>query len=199
MALPQVYLVRHGQTAWSLSGQHTGRSDIPLLPAGEENARRLADRLSSFSFSAVWSSPSLRARRTGELAGFASRIIVDPDLAEWDYGEYEGLRTAEIFQRKPNWDLFRDGVPNGETLAEISARADRVVGRLRATDRNVLIFSSGHFLRVLGARWLGVDAAFARFLLLGTASISILSYEHSLNQPAIALWNQTPPPQPAAR
>jgi probable phosphoglycerate mutase len=188
---PRICLVRHGQTAWSLSGRHTGRTDIPLTEKGEDEAREVGMRLAGKTFAQVWTSPSSRARRTAEIAGFASVATVDPDLAEWDYGDYEGLLSSEIHAKNPTWDIFRDGVPHGETLADVGARADRVVARLRAVNNEVLIFSSGHFLRALAARWVGLDAAGGRFFLLSTASLSILSYEHSLEQPAIALWNET--------
>jgi probable phosphoglycerate mutase len=191
-SLPQIYLVRHGQTAWSLSGQHTGRSDIPLTPAGEEQARRMGHRLAGESFSRVFCSPTQRARRTCELSGFAAAAEIDPDLAEWDYGDYEGLLSAEIHARQPNWLVFRDGSPHGESVADATARADRVVARLRAVNDRVAVFSSGHFLRVLAARWLGVETAFGQFLFLGTGSLSILGYEHTLGNPAIMLWNEVP-------
>jgi probable phosphoglycerate mutase len=139
----------------------------------------------------VFTSPLQRAFRTCELAGFGSRAEADRDLVEWNYGAYEGLRTADILAKRPDWVLFRDGFPGGETLEEIGTRADRVVNRIRMVTGNVLVFSSGHFLRVLAARWLGQDAGFARYLLLSTASLSTLTYEHSLSQPAIGLWNDT--------
>src|SRR5262249_35662791 len=150
--LPQVYLARHGETAWTLSGQHTGLTDLPLTPRGEQDARRLGARLKGLSFAAVFASSLQRARRTGELAGFAT-AVVDPELVEWDYGRYEGLKTADIHKERPSWDLFRDGGPGGESVAEVGARADRGSGRLRAAAGGGLLFSSGHFLRVLAARW----------------------------------------------
>lgn len=192
VSTPQIYLVRHGQTAWSLSGQHTGRSDIPLTPAGEDNARAVGKVLAGNVFSRVFASPSQRARRTCELAGFRLVAQVDDDLQEWDYGRYEGLKTAEIHALDPRWDLFRDGAPGGESVDDISARADRVVSRLRSAGDKVLVFSSGHFLRILAARWLGQPADMGRCFLLGTATLSILGYEHSLDSPAIELWNQPP-------
>lgn len=190
--LPEVYLVRHGQTAWSLSGQHTGRSDIPLTRVGEESAIRVGHRLASLTFARVFCSPSQRARRTCELAGLANMAHIDPDLAEWDYGDYEGLTTAEIHARDPNWRRLRDDAPGGETLADVSARADRVVSRLRAAADKTALFSSGHFLRVLAARWLMADAAAGAWLVLGTGSVSVLGYEHALDSPAILLWNEQP-------
>ncbi len=190
-SLPQVFLVRHGQTAWSLTGRHTGRTDIPLTPAGEEQARRIGPLLACEKFTKVFSSPTARARRTAELSGFP-HAQVDPDLAEWDYGDYEGLLSTEIHARHRDWLVFRDGAPNGESVAAVSSRADRVIARLRQEKENVLVFSSGHFLRVLAARWLGVETIFGRYLFLGTASLSILGYEHTLTNPAILRWNEQP-------
>ena len=189
--LPGVYLARHGETAWSLSGQHTGLTDLPLTDRGQRNARRLAERLKGISFNKVFSSPLQRAVRTCELAGFGDRAEVDRDLLEWNYGEYEGRRTAEIHAERPDWELFRDGCPGGETPQQVGARADRVVKRIREIQGNVLIFSSGHILRVLSARWLGLEPVAGKYLLLTTASLSALSYEHNLSQPAIQLWNDT--------
>src|SRR5262249_5492088 len=161
--LPTVYLARHGETAWTISGQHTGLTDIPLTERGERNARRLGERLRGLSFAHVLTSPLQRAARTCELAGFGAVARVDPDLGEWNYGQFEGLTTAEIRKKRPDWDLFRDGCPGGESVADVGARADRVIARLRALEGDVLLFSSGHFLRVLGARWLGVPPAGGRY------------------------------------
>ena len=187
--LPQIYLARHGETEWSLSGQHTGRTDIPLTPHGEDNARSLGERLRGIRFAEVWSSPMQRARRTCELAGFGAQAQTDADLMEWDYGDYEGQRTADIRKQRPDWYLFRDGCPGGETPEAIGLRADRVVSRLRAVGDTVIIFSHGHFLRVLGARWLGLPVVDSRLLLLTTASLSILGYEHNREEPVLRLWN----------
>jgi broad specificity phosphatase PhoE len=188
-ALPEVYLARHGDTAWSLSGQQTGLTDLPLTPNGEANAVRLGERLNGLKFARVFTSPLQRARRTSELSGFAG-AETDPDLVEWDYGQYEGLRSPEILAKNPHWQLFRDGAPGGESPEHIIMRADRVVERLRAIGANVLLFSSGHFLRVLAARWLTLDLISAgRYFLLSPASLSALSYEHNLSQPVIRLWN----------
>lgn len=189
-ALPVVYLARHGETAWSLSGQHTGLTDLPLTERGERNAGRLGDRLRKMEFAKVFTSPLKRAVRTSELAGFGAVAEIDPDLMEWNYGRYEGRRTAEILVERPGWLLFRDGCPGGEAPEQVGARADRVVSRVRAVQGNVLLFSSGHFLRVLAARWLGHPAQAGRFLMLGTASLSVLGYEHnSPAEPAIQVWN----------
>jgi broad specificity phosphatase PhoE len=188
---PVIYLARHGETAWSLSGQHTGRTDLPLTERGERNARALGERLRGLSFARVFTSPLQRAVRTCELAGFGAMAEIDSDLVEWDYGQYEGRRTADILAQRPGWQLFRDGCPGGESPDEVGARADRVIARVRALKGNVLIFSSGHFLRVLAARWLGLDAAGGRYLLLSTASLSTLGYEHNLAEPVIRLWNET--------
>jgi broad specificity phosphatase PhoE len=190
-ALPVIYLARHGETAWSVSGQHTGRTDLPLTERGERNARALGERLRGMTFAKVLTSPLQRAVRTCELAGFGAVAEIDPDLVEWDYGEYEGRRTAEIHAQRPDWQLFRDGCPGGESPDQIGARADRVIGRVRALKADVLVFSSGHFLRVFAARWLGLDASAGRYLLLSTASLSALGYEHNLTEPAIRLWNET--------
>jgi broad specificity phosphatase PhoE len=189
--LPLVYLARHGETAWSLSGQHTGRTDLPLTQHGEEQAQALGRRLHGAVFAKVLTSPSQRAVRTCALAGFGAAAAIDPDLAEWDYGVYEGRRTAEILAERPDWRLFRDGAPGGETPEQIAARADRAVARLRAVAGDVLVVSSAHISRVLAARWLGLPASGGRYLLLGTASLSLLGYEHVPSEPAIRLWNDT--------
>ena len=190
-ALPVIYLARHGETAWTLSGQHTGRTDLPLTESGERNGRALGTRLRGLAFAKVFTSPLQRASKTCELAGFGGSAEIDPDLMEWDYGRYEGRRTGEIHVERADWQLFRDGCPGGESPAEIGARADRVVSRVRAVRGDVLLFSSAHFLRVFAARWLGLEAAGGRYLLLGTASLSLLGYEHNLAEPAIRLWNDT--------
>jgi len=189
-ALPVVYLARHGDTAWSLSGRHTGRTDLPLTPNGERNAQRLGERLKGMTFAKVFTSPLQRAARTCELAGFGAVAETDPDLVESDYGQYEGLLSSEILAKRPDWQLFRDGAPGGESPAQIGERADRVVERVRAVAANVLLFSSGHFMRVLTARWLTLDLRSAgKYFLLSPASLSALSYEHNLSQPVIRLWN----------
>ena len=190
-ALPLLNVARHGETAWSLSGQHTGRTDVPLTERGEEQARRLGARLAGHTFARVLTSPLQRASRTCALAGYGDVAGVDVDLLEWDYGRYEGRRTVEIHAERPGWDLFRDGCPGGESPAQVGARADRIVSRVRAVSGNVLVFSSGHFLRVLAARWLGLAPGDARYFLLDTTGFGALGYEHALNQAAIDLWNDT--------
>lgn len=186
---PAVYLARHGETAWSISGQHTGLTDIPLTKRGEKNARSLGRRLAGIEFAHVFYSPLERARRTCELAGFMDGAKMDRDLVEWDYGAYEGKTSDEIHAQRPDWKLFRDGCPGGESVAQVGARADRVVARVRALDSNVLLFSSGHFLRVLAARWCGLDASAGCYLFLSTASLSVVGYEHGKDDPVVRLWN----------
>ncbi len=188
---PVTYLARHGETAWTITGQHTGLTDLPLTERGERNARRLGERLNGLTFGRVFTSPLQRTVCTCALAGFGDAAEVDRDLVEWDYGRYEGRRTAEILAERPDWQLFRDGCPGGESPDQVGARADRVVSRVRAVHGDVLLFSSGHFLRVVAARWLGFEPAAGRYFLLGTASLSALGYEHTLSQPVIRLWNDT--------
>ena len=189
--LEKIYFIRHGETAWSLSGQHTGSTDIPLTAAGELAARALGPKLAAVKFDAVLTSPRLRARRTCELAGLAGAEI-ENDLAEWDYGDYEGLRSAEIHQARPEWNIYFDGCPNGESPAQMSARADRLIARLKTMSGNVAVFSHGHFGRVLAARWIGLPLAEARHFGLSTAALNILGYESNAHPvPAILLWNAT--------
>jgi broad specificity phosphatase PhoE len=189
-SLPMVYLARHGDTAWTLSGQHTGLTDLPLTPAGERNADLLGQRLKGMGFAAVFTSPLQRAVRTCELAGFGSLAKLNPDLVEWNYGQYEGRLSGEILAERPDWDLFRDGCPGGESPMQVGARADRVVERVRKLQADVLLFSSGHFLRVLADRWLNlVPGTAGRHLFLNTASLSVIGYEHKFSQPVIRLWN----------
>jgi broad specificity phosphatase PhoE len=189
--LPIICLARHGETAWSLSGQHTSLTDLPLTERGELNARSLGPRLQGITFAKVFTSPLKRAMRTCELAGFGGEAESERDLVEWNYGQYEGRRTKEIHEQRPGWQLFRDGCPGGETPEQVGARADRIVDRVRKVPGNVLLFSSGHFLRVLTARWLGLDARAGRFFMLDTASLSILGYEHDQLEPAMRMWNDT--------
>ena len=189
--LPALYLARHGETAWSLSGQHTGLTDLPLTERGERNALHLQARLARLAFAKVFSSPLQRAMRTCELAGFGAGAVADRDLVEWDYGQYEGRRTAEIVQQRADWQLFRDGCPGGESPVQVGARADRVLRRVREVEGNVLLFSSGHFLRLLAARWLGLPPEAGRYFMLSTASLSQLGYEHGLSEPVVQRWNDT--------
>ena len=191
-ALPVVTFARHGETAWTVTRQHTGRTDLPLTERGEADARRLGARLRGTRFAKVWTSPLARAWRTCELAGFGAAAERDADLSEWDYGKYEGRTSAEILAERPGWNLFRDGCPGGESPAQIAARADRALARVRACGGDALLFSSAHFLRVFTARWLGLDVAAAGWFVLGTASISKLGYEHALSEPVVALWNESP-------
>jgi len=190
--LPIIYLARHGETTWSLSGQHTGLTDLPLTKAGEATARRLAERLSGQTFAKVFASPLWRAMRTCELAGFGKVAEVDRDLVEWDYGQFEGLTGEQIRLQDPDWQLFRDGCPGGESPQEAAARADRVIARVGAVQGDVLLFSSGHFIRILATRWIGVEPTItARSFMLSTASLSALGYERDLSRPVITLWNDT--------
>ena len=186
---PIVYLARHGETAWTITGQHTGLTDLPLTERGERNARRLAERLRGLTFAKVFTSPLQRAARTCELAGFGAVAEIDWDLLEWNYGEYEGRTATDIHRERPDWQVFLDGCPGGESPGEVGARADRVVKRVRAVAGDVLIFSSGHFLRAFAARWLGLDVAIGRFFMLTTASLSALGYEYNLSRPVIRLWD----------
>jgi probable phosphoglycerate mutase len=187
---PVLYLARHGETQWSLTGQHTGLTDLPLTERGKQNARALRSRLDGVTFATVLTSPLQRAARTCDLAGFGPVAEVEPALLEWNYGEYEGRRTAEIHAERPTWDLFRDGCPGGESPDQVGARADRAINRVRACRGNALVFSSGHFLRVFAARWLGLAPDAGRYVLLSTASLSVLDYEHG-REPVIRLWNDT--------
>jgi broad specificity phosphatase PhoE len=184
-----VYLVRHGETAWSITGQHTGRTDLALTVGGEEQARALGPKLKGLRFDHVLTSPLQRAQRTCELAGFGGQATLDQDLVEWDYGHYEGHTLAEIHDERPDWELFRDGCPGGESVLQITERADQVVSRLRALKGNILIFSSGHILRVLAARWIESPAALGRRLVLDPACVCVLGYDHGGLDRVIRLWN----------
>ncbi len=188
--LPQVYLARHGETEWSLSGRHTGTTDLPLTPNGEAQARALGDRIKEVQFDRVWTSPRTRAIRTAELAGLANQVEVAADLAEWNYGEYEGLTSDQIHARDPNWLIYRDGCPGGESVEAVQARADRVVARLRASSGTSIVFSHGHFTRLLAVRWLGLPILDARYLMVGTAALGTLGCDGDLGKPVIELWNE---------
>jgi probable phosphoglycerate mutase len=188
-----LYLIRHGQTEWSLSGQHTGSTDIPLTARGEDEARSLVPWLKRLRFSRVLTSPRQRARRTCELAGLGPQAEIDPDLAEWDYGDYEGKLSADIRVGRPKWSAFRDGCPNGEMPCQISTRADRLITHLRTMEGNIALFSHGEFGLVLVARWIGLSMIEGQHFLLGTASLSILSHNPAHPEVrVIALWNATP-------
>ena len=196
--LPVVYLARHGETAWTISHQHTGVTDLPLTAQGEAEATRLRPRLEGLTFGAVLTSPLRRAVRTCELAGFRSAADIEPDLIEWNYGAYEGRTSADIHAERPDWQLFRNGAPGGESPDQIGARADRVIRRVRGIDGNTLLFSSGHFLRVFAARWLGLEPGAGRYFLLGTASLSAVGYEHDRSDPVIRLWDEMPHEPPGS-
>jgi broad specificity phosphatase PhoE len=183
----RVFLVRHGETEWSRTGQHTGGTDLPLTEAGEDQGRLLTERLKDLDFALVLTSPLLRARETCRQAGLLDRAEVLEDLREWDYGQYEGRTTTDIRQLEPDWTIWTDGAPGGETPDQVSDRVDRVLERVRAADGDVALFSHGHMLRAVGARWLGLPVAAGSHLLLSTASVSVLGFEREV--PVIRLWN----------
>lgn len=189
-ALPKLYLARHGDTAWTDSGQHTGRTDLPLNERGAENARRLGERLRAFNFVRVYTSPLQRASKTCELAGFGAVTEVDPDLVEWDYGRFEGMLTSDILKDHPGWELFRDGCPDGESPQDVATRADRFVAKALGVAGDVLAFSSGHIIRMIAARWFGLWPAAGRAFYCRPASIGVLGFEHERREePVIHLWN----------
>ena len=191
--LHEIYLIRHGETVWTISGQHTGRTDIPLTERGEHDAIALGVQLRDLNFTKVLASPLQRARQTGDLAGFAGSMEFDADLMEWDYGAYEGRRTSDIRAERPDWRLFEDGCPSGETLVEVSIRADRVIARMRELDGDVLLFAHRDILRILIARWIALPALEARRLHLATTSLSILGYDHDVDEPVIRMLNGARP------
>jgi broad specificity phosphatase PhoE len=201
MPIPsKAYLIRHGDTAWSQSGQHTGTTEVALSPEGENRARLLASHLTSIRFGLVLVSPRQRARRTCELAGLGAQAQVEPDLAEWDYGDYEGLKSAQILGGRPGWCLFRDGCPGGESPAQVSDRADRIIARVRSSGPDVALFSHGHFGRVLAVRWIGLPVVEGRHFLLDTACLGVFGYEHdNPASPVLALWNYPPSGEPPQR
>ena len=185
---PRVHLVRHGATEWSVTGQHTGRTDIPLTEEGRRQAERLAARLARERFALVLVSPLARARETARITGFGDVAEVDPDLVEWDYGDYDGRTAAEIRRERPGWTPWHGGFPGGETLEEVAARADRVVARVRGVDGDVALFAHGHILRVIAARWLEQPPIEAAHYYLATASLSVLGWERET--PVIDRWNE---------
>jgi broad specificity phosphatase PhoE len=187
----KIFLIRHGNTDWSDTHKHTGRTDLPLNPAGESAARQLAPRLAHETFSHIFTSPLARARQTCRLAGFGDRAQVNDDLAEWNYGHFEGLTTAHIHQTHPHWNLFRDGAPAGESPSDVATRADRFLALARTLNTTIAVFSHGHLIRMLAARWLGLPPLAAQHFYNTTASISILGYEHDESEPVILLWNET--------
>lgn len=187
--LPTVYLARHGETEWSKSGQHTGRTDLPLTANGIEIAKQLKARLAGITFAHVFSSPLSRAKHTADLAGFPNPVL-DEGLYEWDYGQHEGLKSVEIAKIRPGWNLFRDGAPGGESPEQVTARADALVKRLKGLSGNVICFAHGHILRVIAARWIEFPIQLGTCMLLGTATLSVLSFNHhNLAEPAIKTWN----------
>jgi broad specificity phosphatase PhoE len=182
-----VFAIRHGETAWSLSGQHTGTTDIPLTDNGRQLAERMRSVLATKAFELVLCSPMERARETCELAGLGDKAVIDPDLVEWNYGEYEGLTPEQIHEKAPDWLIFRDGCPGGEMPEQVGARVDRVVARVRAVEGNVALFAHGHVLRVLVARWIGLPPGAGQHFLLDTGTLSVLSYYYKF--PAVRCWN----------
>jgi len=194
--LPKLYLTRHGDTAWTDSHQHTGRTDIPLNERGEVHARQVGERLRGFSFVRVFTSPLQRASRTCELAGFGAVAEVDADLIEWAYGRFDGTLTSDILKNRPNWELYRDGCPDGESPEDVAARADRFIARVHLMTGDILAFSSGHIIRMIAARWHGMAPAAGRVFLCRPASVGVLGFEHDRrDQPVIRLWNYVSEPR----
>jgi probable phosphoglycerate mutase len=188
-AIQNLYLIRHGNTEWSESHRYTGRTDLPLNERGETNARRLAVRLQGIGFAKVFVSPLQRARRTCELAGFLPEAQIDPDLYEWNYGSFDGRFSEELRRENPDWNLFRDGCPGGESPQDVTARADRFIAQVRTLEGNIAAFASGHIIRSIAARWINLPILNAGQFVCATASIGILAYEHGLTEPAVELWN----------
>ena len=193
--LPRLFLARHGDTAWTDSHQRTGRTDLPLNERGEERARQIGEQLQRFDFVRVFTSPLQRASKTCELAGFRTVAQVDPDLVEWDYGRFEGTLTKDILKERPDWKLFRDGCPDGESPRDVAARADGFIARVRGIEGDVLAFSSGHIIRMIAARWLGLPPVAGRFFFCRPASVGVLTFEHnSRDEPIVGLWNYVAQP-----
>lgn len=194
--LPRLFLARHGDTAWTDSHQRTGRTDLPLNTSGEVRARQLGASLKRFAFASVLTSPLRRASKTCELAGFGEAARVDPDLVEWDYGRFEGMLTRDILKERPGWELFRDGCPDGESPGDVAARADGFITRVRRIEGDVLAFSSGHIIRMIAARWLGLPPGAGRFFSCRPASVGVLGFEHrNRDEPIIGLWNHITHPR----
>lgn len=187
-ATHQIWLFRHGETEWSLTGQHTGRTDLPLTEVGRQRAEALGRHLAGRKFALVLSSPLVRARDTCRLAGYGDQVQLTDDLREWDYGDYEGRRTVDIRKERPGWLLWKDGVPNGETAQQVGTRARSVIDRVAAADGDVALFAHGHILRVLGGCWIGLGPTGGQLLALGTAALCRLGYEHDYR--VISVWNQ---------
>jgi broad specificity phosphatase PhoE len=194
--LPRLFLTRHGDTAWTDSHQRTGRTDLPLNEAGEARAWQIGERLRRFSFTSVFTSPLQRASKTCELAGFGEVANVDPDLVEWDYGRFEGMLTKDILKEQPGWELFRDGCPEGEAPGDVAARADQFIARVRGIEGDVLAFSSGHVIRMIAARWLGLPPGAGKFFYCRPASVGVLAFEHrNRDEPIVGLWNHVSQPR----
>jgi probable phosphoglycerate mutase len=194
--LPQLFLARHGDTAWTDSRKHTGQTDIPLNERGAEHARQMGARLRGFSFVQVFTSPLQRASKTCELAGFGGVSEVDPDLTEWDYGDLEGLLTSDILTRRPGWELYRDGCPSGESPEDVAMRADRFIKKVHDMSGDILAFSSGHIIRMIAARWNGLAPAAGRVFYCRPASVGVLGFEHdNREEPVIRLWNYISEPR----
>lgn len=190
---PRIHFVRHGETEWAISGKHTSRTEVPLTARGDSEARDVGERLREITFTHVFTSPRERALRTCQLAGLREDALIEPDLAEWDYGDYEGKRSAEIRLARPRWNIFQDGCPNGETPIQVAERADRLIERLRALTGNIVLFSHGQFGSILAARWIGLQVVTGQHFPLSTASISILSYDlRSPEIPVVDQWNSGP-------
>jgi broad specificity phosphatase PhoE len=191
MESPQkkIYLIRHGETEWTLSGQHTGKTDIPLTKNGENQAKLLGTRLRGHSFQSIFTSPLQRAQQTCALTGLLKTAQIDPDLVEWNYGDFEGMTSAQIRKIQPHWSIFSNGAPNGESVAAVGARADKVLAKIQSIQGDVALFSHGHFLRVLAARWLQLPAQEGRLFALFPGSLSILGFEKNVH--VLSLWNDT--------